>query len=104
MGCGHCKGGQECPLLDSARSTEGSGGSDQATRFALPSAVVFLLPLVTAIGGSFVGGRLWGQGASAASAAGQAAGLAAGLVLGIAAAKGLVALLGRRRPGPNGGA
>lgn len=102
-GCGRCKGMQECPLADPASAGQGADGMTLGPRVALFSAVVFLMPLATAIGGAWLVGELVGGGWGVSPDHAQAAGLAGGLLAGIAAARAMIAVMVRRRRGANSG-
>ena len=94
-GCGHCKGGQECPFVDTA-GLGGSQGAERGSGLALRAAVVFLLPLASAIVCSHLAGRMRAGDEAASSAQWQIAGMATGLAAGIAAAKLLIRVMRRR--------
>jgi len=92
-GCGHCRGGQECPLAgaNSPVGPDGTGG------LALRAAVVFLLPLASAIVCSHLAWRMWAGHEPGSSAGWQIAGMAVGIVLGIAVAKVLIRIMRQRQ-------
>ncbi|NLE60100.1 MAG: SoxR reducing system RseC family protein [Planctomycetes bacterium] len=102
-GCGHCKNGQECPLVD-AKSLDGLQGTGRGQGLALPAIVVFLLPLATAIVCSHLVARMWAGDDAASRAQWQVVGMAGGLVLGIAAAKIMTTIMRRRGRRTNEGA
>lgn len=109
---GHCHthsdGGASCPLMDGANPTQRSL-DPQARRFGAGGAlvgaamVVFLLPLVMAIGGAFLAGEYLAPPSSGAVGWWQAAGMLAGLVVGVAIAKLLLFLVRSRQTISGGG-
>ncbi|MGQ9649316.1 MAG: hypothetical protein ACUVXJ_04330 [Phycisphaerae bacterium] len=91
-GCGHCKGGQGCPLVE-ANNPGGSGGTGG---MALRAAVVFLLPLTSAIVCSCLAWRMWASDAAGSIAGWQIGGMAVGIAVGIALAKVLIRIMRQR--------
>ena len=111
-GCGHCHGAEQgdgpasCPLMQDAQvnrwlDPEGRRFS-QGGALVLAATTVFLLPLATAIGGAFVGGRYLAPASHTPVWAWQAIGMVAGLALGVGLAK-LVLWLLRPRESVSGG-
>ncbi len=86
-GCGHCRGGDSCPIIQAAEQE----GSPYASghRLVLSVLTVFILPLLSAILVAFAAGR-WFAGETASSLARWQVG---GLLVGMAAGVGLAKLL-----------
>ena len=98
FGCGHCHGGEGCPV---ARAESAGGGPAGAgVELAGAAVTVFLLPLMLAIAGAWLAGGRAADGSFAVVAGWQLGGAAAGLVAGVAVAGVLV----RRRWGKRRGA
>jgi hypothetical protein len=97
FGCGHCDGsGAACPFgeqMEAAQQTPAAG----VARLPLPltAMAVFLLPLASALGGSYLGSELWAGDSFASVSLWQAGGMLAGLAVGAGLARLLLAGLYR---------
>jgi|GEM_PF-2093353 len=57
-GCGHCRDGRECPFAtELEQQTFGRGEYDRGLALVGAVLLVFILPLMSAIGGAYAGGR-----------------------------------------------
>lgn len=103
-GCDHCKGEQACPLLEPGVGAESVHASVSSGLLVVRVVLVFLLPLATAIGGSYLASRMWAADTAGSRTAWQVAGMIAGMTIGVAMARLGVRLLGRRQSRTDQGA
>jgi len=102
-GCGNCHGGDTCPLVDASddaaaqRLRWGHGWS-----LVFAASTVFLLPLVCAVIGSWLGGRYGARLGLTTLGLRQGLGMLGGLAVGVGLAK-LIIRWARTRPMPDGG-
>ena len=94
-GCGHCRGGESCPI---AQAAEQEGSPFGNSRRLVPAVLtVFILPLVTAILTAFAAGEWFAADTAASLARWQTGGLLGGLALGVGLAKLLIFVATRQR-------
>lgn len=102
FGCGpgHC---QQCPVANAAEQADREPtGFEAGAALVVSALAVFILPVVTAVTGAWLGGT-WSAGATNISQSlWQSGGALAGLAVGIGAAKLLVLLMERRRAASDG--
>lgn len=88
FGCGHCHGAESCPAVEAAEQAAREGGQAcRGARMVLPAITVFLLPMVTAIGGAHLSASWWAQATVESVNRWQAGGALAGLAVGVMMAK-----------------
>jgi len=98
LGCGHCHLHDACPMVNADINDPCHVGSDHEGLGFLASAVlVFVLPLLTGIGGAFAAGAWLAKASEVSLHYWQAVGMAGGLVFGVILAQRLQAW--RRRDG-----
>ncbi len=94
-GCGHCRGGESCPIAEAAE--QGGLPLGGGRRLVLTVFVVFVLPLLSALLVAFAAGE-WFAGETASSLARwQTGGLLVGMAAGIGLAKLLIHIATRKR-------
>jgi hypothetical protein len=102
FGCGHSHC-QQCPMADAAEATDRERtGFEAGTALVVSALAVFILPIVTAVTGAWLGGTWWADATTVAQYLWQAGGALAGLALGIGAAKALILVMERRRAASDG--
>jgi hypothetical protein len=101
--CEHCRDAS-CPMADGSDGEPGRmpGAGRRGTALVVPAMVVFLLPLLIAIGGAYGAGYWWAGDSPGSLARWQTAGAVVGGLVGVGMAKSLLGLR-RRWVSTNGG-
>lgn len=94
--CEHCQKGEPCPIIESLDDADTSSDIYRGARLVLPALLVFVLPLLTGIAGSYLAAYWWARDTIASVDGWQSAGLIGGLVVGILVAKIVLGLAGYR--------
>jgi hypothetical protein len=99
-GCGHCHGerGASCPFDDVADSPNTDAGRERRFGVPMSAVLVFLLPLLTTIGGAYLLGHTLVLDSPQALSRSEVVGGSGGLLAGILLAKLIATVVSRRKP------
>jgi hypothetical protein len=103
FGCGHCHGGDGCPMVDSVNPETGEPYETvHGPRLIGTVILVFVLPLITAVGGAYLGG-IWSADASKyLHSLAEVIGAVGGFLVGVGLAKLVFWTRDRRLPADGG--